>query len=88
MIGRILAGRPHLARSASSPGQDSAGTILRLLAQLIAERVPVNLDPLFAVPPGQQSSLLKPAGKRRIVVSRTDGRKNVSTPLLHQCANR
>ena len=47
MIGQILAGRPHLARSACVAGQDPLGTILRLLASLIAERVPVDLSPLY-----------------------------------------
>ena len=53
MIGRILAGRPHLARSACYPGVNQASAILRLLAQLVAERVPVDLAPLFAAPPVQ-----------------------------------
>jgi acyl transferase domain-containing protein/3-hydroxymyristoyl/3-hydroxydecanoyl-(acyl carrier protein) dehydratase len=50
MIGRILAGRPHLARSACYQGQDQTSTLLRLLASLVAERVPVDLAPLYAVP--------------------------------------
>ncbi len=47
MIGRILGDRPHLARSACHGGQDGVSLLLRLLANLIAERVPVDLSPLF-----------------------------------------
>jgi PfaB family protein len=53
MISRILAGRPHLARSACYPGVDPTSALLRLLAQLVAERVPVDLDLLFAAAPVQ-----------------------------------
>ena len=51
MIGRILADRSHLARSACHGGLEPSTTILRLLAQLAAEGVPVDLAPLFATPP-------------------------------------
>jgi len=47
MISRILAGRPHLARSACYAGIEPASAILRLMGWLIAERVPVDLAPLF-----------------------------------------
>lgn len=47
MIGRILGERPHLARSACQAGQDPVSTMLKLLASLIVERVPVDLTPLF-----------------------------------------
>ncbi len=50
IIGRILAGRPHIARSACYQGQDQTSTLLRLLASLVAERVPVDLAPLYAIP--------------------------------------
>jgi PfaB family protein len=50
MIGRILGDRPHLARSACYGGQDAVSTMLRLLANLIAERVPLDLAPLFNQP--------------------------------------
>ncbi|UFS70032.1 type I polyketide synthase [Geomonas sp. RF6] len=48
MIGRILRDQPHCARSVSLPGVDGNSALLRLLAQLVAERVPVDLEPLFA----------------------------------------
>ena len=51
MIGNILQDRPHLARSICHQGQDSVSGLLRLLAQLIAERVAVDLSPLFAAAP-------------------------------------
>ena len=51
MIGRILAGRPHLARSACHQGQDPVSGLVRLLAQLITECVPVDLGRLFTAPP-------------------------------------
>ena len=47
MIDCILAGHPHMARSACFPGVDPASALLRLLGRLIAERVEVNLAPLF-----------------------------------------
>jgi PfaB family protein len=50
MIGRILENRPHLARSICHQGQDPVSGLLRLLAQLTAERVPLDLSPLFSAP--------------------------------------
>ena len=47
MIDQILEERPHLARSACAAGQNSVGSFLRLMAQLIAEGVAVDLDVLF-----------------------------------------
>jgi len=47
MISRILDGRPHLARSACAPGLDGEGAILRMLASLVAERVDLDLSPLY-----------------------------------------
>jgi PfaB family protein len=53
MIGRILENRPHLARSICHQGQDPISGLLRLLAQLVAERVPLDLSPLFVAPAGK-----------------------------------
>ncbi len=47
MIAATLGDRPHLARSVCVPRQDSVSLVLRTLANLIAERVPVNLDALY-----------------------------------------
>jgi PfaB family protein len=50
MIGRILGGRRHVARSVCLPGVDANSALLRMLGQLAAERVQVNFAPLLAVP--------------------------------------
>ncbi len=47
MIGRILEDREHLAVSACVQGEDEYFTIMKLLGNLIAERVPVDIAPLF-----------------------------------------
>ncbi|MDH4008184.1 MAG: type I polyketide synthase, partial [Desulfuromonadales bacterium] len=47
MIGNILEGRPHMARAACYPGQKATSLILRLLANCLVERVPVNLEALY-----------------------------------------
>jgi acyl transferase domain-containing protein/3-hydroxymyristoyl/3-hydroxydecanoyl-(acyl carrier protein) dehydratase len=51
MIGATLGDRPHRARSACVPGADAVSTLLRLLAQLMAERVPVDLGALYGLEP-------------------------------------
>ncbi len=50
MIGRILEGRPHLARAACFAGQNPLSQYLRFLGQLITEGVPVNLETLYGQP--------------------------------------
>ncbi len=47
MIGSILDGRPHMTRAACWPGQKATSLILRLLANCLAERVPVDLAALY-----------------------------------------
>jgi len=47
MIDKILRGRPHVARSACVKGEDDVTTVLRLVATLFAERVLVDLGPLY-----------------------------------------
>lgn len=47
MLGRMLAGRPHVARAACIAGLPETSTVLRVLALLLAERVPVDLSPLY-----------------------------------------
>jgi len=47
MIGRILEGRPHFARSAVPRGEDETGEFIHLLAALYAEGVPMDFAPLF-----------------------------------------
>ena len=48
MIDAVLGDQPHRARSACVPGGDNVSTVLRLLAQLVAERVPIDWNALFA----------------------------------------
>ena len=52
MIAAILGDRPHLARPACLAGHDPLATLLDLLGRLIAERVRVDLGPLY----GQETS--------------------------------
>ncbi|MCK4623420.1 MAG: acyltransferase domain-containing protein [Desulfuromonadales bacterium] len=47
MIGSILEDRPHLTRPVCPQGLDAASAVLRLLAQCLAERVPVDLTALY-----------------------------------------
>src|SRR5205807_3781972 len=51
MIAAILGDRPHRARSACVAGADGVSALLRLLAQLVAERVPVDLHALYGQEP-------------------------------------
>ena len=73
MIGRILTGRPHIARSACPSGVDPNSAMLRLLAQLAAERIPVNLEPLFAAVPARLSSEKGARGERKSIRFKTGG---------------
>ncbi len=63
MIDAILGERPHLARSICAPGADDAGAVLRLLGQLSAERVAVDLRPLYGRKPRRE-----PATERSITI--------------------
>ena len=47
MITRTLEDRPHLALSASSRGEDEVLSILKLLGTLAAERIFIDLEPLY-----------------------------------------
>ena len=47
MIGKILAGRPHIARSLCASAQEPVTSLLRVLGQLAAEGLPVDLSPLY-----------------------------------------
>src|SRR6185369_11063006 len=77
MIDQILEGRPHLARSACAPALDGEGAILRLLANLAAERVPLDLSRLYAEPP----QAVSPA-KTGTVITVSFGGKPFAPPLL------
>ncbi len=47
MIGKILENQPHVAASACAASSENASSVLRLLGRLIAERVPVDLSPIY-----------------------------------------
>jgi acyl transferase domain-containing protein/3-hydroxymyristoyl/3-hydroxydecanoyl-(acyl carrier protein) dehydratase len=47
MIDALLGERPHLARAAHAAKQDAVSQVLRLVANLVAERVPVDLAALY-----------------------------------------
>ena len=47
LIGRILSRRPHLACSAAPADADPLGAVLDVLGHCIAERIPVDLAPLY-----------------------------------------
>src|SRR5262249_55085089 len=65
MIDPILGDRPHRARSACVAGADDVSLVLRLLAQLCAERVPVDLSPLYG--PETVQRVAPPPAERRLV---------------------
>jgi len=48
LIGTILGDRSHRVRAADMPGVDAVSALLRVLAMLSAERVPVDLDALYS----------------------------------------
>jgi acyl transferase domain-containing protein/3-hydroxymyristoyl/3-hydroxydecanoyl-(acyl carrier protein) dehydratase len=76
MIDAILSDRPHRTRSASVAGVDGVSLVLRLLAQLCAERVPLDLSPLYgphtalraAAPPAERRLLSVPVGGSSFIV--------------------
>jgi len=76
MIGKILRGRPHVARSACVKGEDDVATVLDLVATLFTERVVVDLGPLY----GEATCALghqapKRAGAAKQIVVSTGGPK-------------
>ncbi len=72
MIRRILAGKPHLAVSACVRGEDDELTVLKLLAALAAEGVPVDFSALYgaeAFPPEpRRTSSAEPGDVIRVPV--------------------
>ena len=76
MIHKILEGMPFRARSISAPTQDEPSAVLRALAMLIAERVPVDLARLY---PAVQDPEVESGPVIRV---RSDRRASSSTRLL------
>ncbi|MEE2899539.1 MAG: beta-ketoacyl synthase N-terminal-like domain-containing protein [Gemmatimonadota bacterium] len=71
MISRILEGRPHVAQSALSAHKGDVSSLLRLLGRLIAERVHVDLQPLYGVETralGHRSTLREGSSALRIPI--------------------
>jgi acyl transferase domain-containing protein/3-hydroxymyristoyl/3-hydroxydecanoyl-(acyl carrier protein) dehydratase len=71
MISRILEGRPHVAQSALSAHKGDVSSMLRLLGRLIAERVHVDLQPLYGVETnalGHRSALREASPSLRIPI--------------------
>jgi acyl transferase domain-containing protein/3-hydroxymyristoyl/3-hydroxydecanoyl-(acyl carrier protein) dehydratase len=87
MIGQILGPRPHLAQSACMAGQGEFATILRVLAGLIAARVPVDLRPLYGQMPEPErqrgTSLALGLGPARMVHIAVGGAPFDIPPLEH-----
>ena len=62
MIDRILVGQPHLAVAANQGNADEITSLLRCLARLAAERVPMDLGALYAdVEPDGAAPVLREA---------------------------
>ncbi len=73
MIGQILGKRQHIARSACVKGQSDVANILRILAHLNAERIPLDLSSLYesagvADAYAENSKIAVPVGKKAFVV--------------------
>jgi PfaB family protein len=87
MIGRILGDRPHMARSACYAGQEPVSIMLRLLGNLIAERVQVNLTPLLNRPASPVNSLVS-AGSVRIPIGGAAYQPSLPPALQFKAASR
>jgi acyl transferase domain-containing protein/3-hydroxymyristoyl/3-hydroxydecanoyl-(acyl carrier protein) dehydratase len=53
LIGRILGRRPHLACAAYRSDRDALVSVLEVLGECIANRIPVDLRSLYGTPPDQ-----------------------------------
>ena len=78
MIDAVLGDRPHRARSVCTPGADGTPALLRLLGMLIAERVGVDLTPLYgakphAEVPSEERTIAIPIGGEPFVVPLASG---------------
>ncbi len=82
MIGEILKGRPHVARPVCVQGRSTAGLVLRMLGNLLAERVPVDLSVLY----GQETAVaaFAPSTKPAKTVGVEVGRGPVDVPMPPQ----
>ena len=88
MISRILKDVPHLAISACNRGENDYTTIAKVLATLIAERVPIDLDNLYgtrAYAPDMIEPAIKTSGNS---IKITIGGKAPSPALTIATGNR
>ncbi|MFH2219899.1 MAG: beta-ketoacyl synthase N-terminal-like domain-containing protein [Pseudomonadota bacterium] len=81
MIGRILDRRPHLSVSASMRGENEFFTILKFLGELIAQRVPVDLDRLYGIGAFPAKAAETAGGQTGMAISVTLGGKAPSPNL-------
>jgi PfaB family protein len=72
MIDAILGDRPHRARSACVPGADNVSSVLRVLAQLVAERVAVDWNALYPAEPAR-TALAGAVQPGRLIVLKPGG---------------
>lgn len=89
MIGQILGERQHIARSACVNGQSDHGNVLRILAQLNTERLPVDLSSLYSSgrvhrQTEDKSTLSVDVGKAPIVVHLPEQSQNESTRVANK----
>ncbi|MBA4189910.1 MAG: type I polyketide synthase [Planctomycetaceae bacterium] len=82
MIDAILGDRPHMARAAHAAKQDAVSQILRLVANLAAERLPVNLAALYGTESRCVAHQEKADSTRNFVVIPVGGTASV-TPVVH-----
>jgi len=76
-IDAILGDRPHVARTIAAPRQDAASQVLRLLARLIAERFPVNLNAFYG-PESTCAGHREKATVRNVIRVRTGFEANIT----------
>ncbi|MEI6261861.1 MAG: beta-ketoacyl synthase N-terminal-like domain-containing protein, partial [Deltaproteobacteria bacterium] len=85
MITRILEDRPHLAISASSRGEDEVVSILKFLGTLAAERIFIDLEPLYGENTGSAASEVFMSGGGREQIIQTGG--NPFSPKFPQISD-
>jgi 3-hydroxymyristoyl/3-hydroxydecanoyl-(acyl carrier protein) dehydratase/malonyl CoA-acyl carrier protein transacylase len=79
MIRQILGDRPHMAASTSVKGEDECLTVLKFLGALIAERVPVDLGPLYG---DEAQSPVVPEIGEKVVTVKVGGKPGEPPPPL------
>ncbi len=77
MISSILEGKPHMVRAACYPGPKATSLVLRLLANCLAERVPVDVSALY---PESSEIVEQPSGP--LIHTVIGGAPFVPVPLL------